>query len=433
VKSKSLSLSIIGALGPLVGLLVTGSAEASFDRSWPQWRGPLANGVAPHADPPIEWNETKNVKWKINLPGFGSSTPIIWGDRIFISTAIAKSTPAGRGRPNESHRFALLCLDRQTGKTLWQKVAREETPHEGHHQDHGFASASPVTDGEHVLAYFGSRGLYCFDLEGALKWAKDFGDMRTRNGFGEGASPTLHGNTVIVYWDHEGSDDFVVALDKRNGNELWRTRRSEATGWSTALVVEHAGRKQVIINATSKVRSYDFETGAPIWEIGGQASNTIPSPVSGEGIVYVTSGHRGSAMQAIKLGFTGDLTGAPGLLWTHNKSTPYVPSPLLVDGMLYFIGSNQPILSCFDAKTGKPHFEAQRLPGLFGVYASPLSAKDRVYVLGRDGTCVVLKKEPTWEILATNKLDDKTDGSIALAGNELFIRGHRTLYCIAGQ
>jgi outer membrane protein assembly factor BamB len=302
-------------------------------------------------------------------------------------------------------------------------------PHEGHHQDHGFASASPVTDGEHVLAYFGSRGLYCYDLEGNLKWEKDFGDMQTRNGFGEGSSPALHGNTVVAYWDHEG-DDFIIALDKRNGNELWRKPRNEATGWSTPLIVEHAGQRQVVINATGKVRGYDFATGNPIWEIGGQAANTIPSPVSADGIVYVTSGHRGSALQAIKLGFTGDLADTAALLWSHGKSTPYVPSPLLVDGLLYFIASNQPLLSCFDAKTGKPHFEAERLAGIFGIYASPVSAKDRVYVLGREGTCLVLKKGPTLEILATNKLNDKTDASIALVGNELFIRGHENLYCI---
>ena len=430
---KSNSRSGRWALATLAGLLVAGDAEANVDQSWHQWRGPFANGVAPHADPPIEWSESKHVKWKIGPPGFGSSTPIIWGNRIFLSTAIAKSTPVGRGKPTEAHQFALLCLDRQTGKTLWQKVARELAPHEGHHQDHGFASASPVTDGEHVLAYFGSRGLYCFDLEGNLKWEKDFGDMQTRNGFGEGASPTLHGNTVIVYWDHEGNDDFVVALDKRSGNELWRTPRNEATGWSTSLIVEHAGQKQVVINATGKVRSYDFATGQPIWEIGGQASNTIPSPVSGDGIVYVASGHRGSALQAIKLGFTGDLAGTAALLWNHNKGTPYVPSPLLVDGLLYFIAGNQPMLSCFDAKTGKPHFQTERLAGTFGIYASPVAAKDRVYVLGRDGVCLVLKKGPTMEVLATNKLDDKTDASMALVGNDLFIRGHRSLYCIGVQ
>jgi outer membrane protein assembly factor BamB len=429
VKSKFL----FEVVAPLASLLIAVNAEANISQSWHQWRGPSANGVAPHADPPLEWSETKNVKWKINLPGFGSSTPIIWGNRIFISAAIAKSTPIGRGSPTDTYQFVLLCLDRQTGKTLWQKVARELTPHEGHHQDHGYASASPVTDGEHVLAYFGSRGLYCFDLEGNLKWAKDFGDMQTRNGFGEGTSPALHGNTVVVYWDHEGSDDFVLALDKRNGSELWRTPRNEGTGWSTSLIVEHAGEKQVVINATGKVRSYDFATGRPIWEIGGQAANTVPTPVTGDGIVYVTSGHRGSALQAIKLGATGDLTGTAALLWSHGKNTPYVPSPLLVDGLLYFISSNQPLLSCFDAKTGRPHFEAERLAGLFGVYASPVSAKDRVYVLGREGVCLVVKKGPKMEVLATNKLDDKTDASIALVGNELFIRGHRSLYCIAGQ
>ncbi len=427
---------------------------------WPQWRGPLTTGVAPLADPPVTWSQTEHVKWKVNIPGSGDSTPIVWADRVFVLTAIPNGkklagnvsespprpsgneagpggAPTERGRMNaegldQVYQFAVLCLDRNTGKILWQKTAREEVPHEGHQQNNTFASASALTDGRVVLAFFGSRGLHCYDLEGNLKWSKDFGHMKTKMGFGEGASPALYGDTVIVNWDHEG-DDFIVALDKNTGKELWRTARNEGTGWSTPLVVEHGGKQQVVVNATGKVRSYDLADGKEIWSCAGQTVNAIPTPVADQDTVYITSGFRGHALFAIALGRSGDLTDSDAIRWKHDKSTPYVPSPLLVDNFLYFLANNDAKLSCFDARTGQAHFEAQPLEGLFSIYASPVAAKDRIYVLGREGTCVVVKKGPKLEILATNKIEDKTDASLALAGNELFLRGRAALYCIGNK
>jgi outer membrane protein assembly factor BamB len=431
---------------------------ANPQSNWPQWRGPLANGLAPQADPPLEWSETKNVKWKVKLPGKGTATPIVWGDRVFILSAIAperkvEAKPAepvttnaaaaggggrrqgggfGRGeKPTEIHEFVVVCLDRKTGKTLWQKTAKQEIPHEGHHQDHGFASASPVTDGEVVLAYFGSRGLHCYDLDGNLKWSKDFGDMITRAGFGEGASPALHGDTVVVNWDDETENDFIVALDKRTGKELWKNPRNEATGWSTPFIVEHGGKGQVIVSASGKVRGYDLASGKELWSCGGLGSNPIPTPVVDGDTVYVMSGHREPKLIAIALGRTGDLTGTDAVRWSYNKSTPYVPSPVLIGESLYFISGNTGKLSCFDVKTGQPRFEAEQLEGVFGTYASLVAVKDRIYVLGREGKCVVLKPGPKVDILASNKLDDRTDASVALVGREIFIRGQQNLYCIA--
>jgi outer membrane protein assembly factor BamB len=327
----------------------------------------------------------------------------------------------------------VLCLDRATGRTIWERTACEAVPHEGHHRDHGYASGSPVTDGQHVLAYFGSRGLYCYDMNGTLKWSKDFGDMRTRNGFGEGSSPALHGNTVVVNWDDESTNDFIMALNKESGEQLWRNPRNEGTGWSTPLIIEHDGRTQVIVNATTKVRSYDLKTGEEIWNCGGQTVNAIPSPVSDKDLVIAMSGFRGAAIRAIKLGATGELDATDSVLWKHNKSTPYVPSPLLVDDLLYFVSGNNGMLSCFDARKGVAHYEAERLEGVFGVYASPVAAAGHVYLLGRDGTCLVLKQGPKLEIISRNKIDDKTDASLALAGSDLFIRGHQSLYCIAAN
>jgi outer membrane protein assembly factor BamB len=427
----------------------SGAADPEAARNWPQWRGPFMTGVAPEAAPPLTWSETENIRWKREVPGAGTATPIVWGERVFILTAVntgkkaeapppAAVGPASGGPPSvkpggEIFQFKVLCLNRKDGKTLWEKVAREEAPHEGHHPDHGFASASPVTDGKVVLAYFGSRGLHCYDMDGQLKWSKDFGRMHTRNTFGEGASPALWGSTVVVVWDDETDNDFIVALDKQTGKELWRTPRNEATGWSTPLVVDYEGKPQVVVSATGKVRSYSLEDGKEIWECAGQTANAIPTPVASKDTLYATSGFRGSALYAIALGHSGDLAGTDAIRWVVKKNTPYVPSPLLVNGRIYVLSGNNAVLSCFEAASGAPVFEGEKLEGLSGVYASPVAAGDRVYVLGRNGVCVALKEGKKLEVLATNKLDDKSDSTPALVGKDIFIRGHQSLYCISAE
>lgn len=448
--------------------------RCAAEQNWPQWRGPQGTGVAPDANPPTSWSEEKNIKWKVKIPGRGTATPIIWEDRIFIQTAIAtgkktappanevaaateeKTTPTSeraqeakrdekgppgrkggfRGmrseKPTAIYQFVLLCLDRKTGEKRWQKVAREEVPHEGHHPDHGFSSSSPVTDGQYVYAFFGSRGLHCYDLDGNLKWQKDLGRMQTKLAFGEGSSPALRGDTLVVNWDHEG-DDFIVALDKRTGDERWRKPRDEDTSWATPLVVDHDGRAQVVTSATNKVRSYDLQTGDLVWEATGMTSNAIPTPVAAGEMVYVTSGFRGAALLAIRLGSTGDLTGTDAIAWSLRKATPYVPSPLLYGNRLYFFSGNNAVLSSFDAKTGEPIIDASRIEGLRGVYASPVGAGGHVYLVGRDGEGVVIKDADELEVVATNQLDERFDASPAIAGNELYLRGHEYLYCIAGE
>jgi len=427
-----LTASLVGLLGTAFGA----EQPRGWAENWPQWRGPLASGAAPLADPPLTWDEEHNVKWRVQVPGEGTSTPIVWGDRIFVLSAVesgrkaqATQTPTPDSKP--AFQFTVFCLDRRDGKALWKNVAREVAPHEGHHPDHGFASASALTDGEVLLAYFGSRGLHCYDMEGKLRWSKEFNQMRTRNGFGEGSSPALYGDTIVIYQDDETDNDFIAGVDRRTGKELWRTPRNEPTGWSTPLIVPYQGKSQAVVNATGMVRSYDIATGKEIWSCAGQTQNPIPSPVCDADTVYITSGFRGSALYAIALGRTGELTGTDAIRWSRSKNTPYVPSPLLVDQLLYTVTGNNPTISCVDSRTGAPHFEAERVDGINGIYASPVAAKGRVYILGRNGTCVVLKAGPKPEILATNKLSDKTDSSIALAGRDLLIRGHQNLYCIS--
>jgi outer membrane protein assembly factor BamB len=447
---KSLVLSIIGITAVLsFGLVVCPTAGAQSESraavgavatpgaaksKWTNWRGPLQTGEAPDARPPVVLSEQENLKWKTALPGSGSSTPIILGDRVFILAAIpvggASAAPAGRETSGEIRQFVVLCFDRPTGQERWRRVVREQRPIAGHHKDHGYASASPVTDGEVLIAHFNSYGTYGLDLEGKVLWETDLGDMRTRNDFGEGSSPALDGDLVVVLWDHEG-DDFIVALDKRTGKERWRQPRDEPTGWSTPLIVEHEGRKQVIANGTNRVRAYDLLTGEPLWDCAGQTANAIPTPVAAKGVVYATSGFRGSALQAIQLGRSGQITDANGLLWARNKGTPYVPSPLLYQGLLYYFAGNNAALSITSASDGEVHVDGERLEGIFGVYASPAAADGRVYVAGRDGSVWVLKAGPRVEVLSRAKFADGFDASPAPVGSELFLRGRGHLYCFA--
>jgi outer membrane protein assembly factor BamB len=419
------------------------SANDTADKFWPQWRGPYATGVSRSADPPIEWSETRNVTWKIEIPGRGSASPIVWGDRIFLLTAIPAGVtgpdshlPRGGISPRVAHQYKVLAINRADGRIVWERTAREEAPHEASHQDNGtWASASAITDGQHVIASFESRGIYCYDMNGALVWQKDLGDKRMRNEFGEGSTPALHGNTLVVVWDHyvKGAS-FIAALDKRTGNELWRVSRDEIDTWATPLIVEHEGLAHVIVPGMNRLRSYDLRSGAIIWETAGLTMNPIPSPVAANGMVFATSGFRGNSLKAIRLsGAKGDITGSPNVAWTLDRDTPYVPSPLLYDGVLYILKTNNGLLSAFDAATGTPHYVLQRLEQAANVFASPVGAAGRVYIPGRDGTTVVLKHGPAFEVLAENTLDDGFDASPAVVDRDLYLRGYKYLYAISSR
>ena len=404
------------------------AAQGTGEKFWPQWRGPHASGVSRSATPPIEWGEGKNIRWKIDLPGRGASTPVIWGDRVYVSTAV----PVGGTGARAQHRFLVMAVNRQDGKVVWQHTAREEAPHEGTHQEFGtMASASAVTDGQHVIASFESRGIYALDMNGKLVWQKDLGDKTMRNEFGEGSSPALYKDKLFIVWDHQG-ESFIVALNKATGAELWRSKRDEIDSWATPLVVESGGKAQVVTGAMRRVRAYDADTGAVVWETGGLTMNPIPSPVSADGLVFLMSGFRGNSLKAIKFGDAkGDITGTPNVVWSLDRDTPYVPSPLLYDGVLYFLKSNNGLLSAFEAKTGKPLYQAQRIDALPSVFASPVGAAGRVYLVGQQGTAVVLKHGPSLEVLATNTLKDKFDASPALVDREMYLRGYENLYCVA--
>ena len=442
----------LAALGVAAVLAVPAGAETS-PAHWPQWRGPDGTGAAPGSDPPLTWSDRSNVRYKVEVPGRGLASPVIWGDRIYLLTAVevppetaagepeaagegetaspgaASAPPPGRRRrgvsPDRELRFVVLALDRAGGEVVWERTAIQARPHEGTHTDGSWAAASAVTDGERIWASFGSRGIFCYSRDGKLLWQKQLGQMRTRNAFGEGASPALGDGILVVNWDHE-DDSFVVALDALTGEERWRQERDEPTSWSTPLIVEVAGKKQVVVSATGRVRGYDLATGAVVWEAGGMTLNTVPSPVSADGLVYVSSGFRGNALRAIRLaGAQGDVTDTEAVVWSYDKDTPYVPSPLLYRGVLYFLKHNQGILTALDAATGEAHYGPVRLEEIDGVYASPVGAAGRVYVAGRNGVTMVLEAGSEMKVLAVNRLDDRFDASPAVAEDEIYLRGRQ--------
>jgi outer membrane protein assembly factor BamB len=458
-----------------VALAMAPPAEKGY---WPYWRGPNTDGMA-IGDAPLHWSDNENVKWKIDIPGRGSSSPVLWGDQIFITTAIKTNTPAsskasaeplasfintnlggfggggfggggfggsrsgGRGGfgssgPQAEHKFVVLSIDRNTGKILWERTATTATPHEGHHAQYGsFASNSPVTDGKNVYAFFGSRGMYCYDMKGDLVWKKDFGvQMRMRMAFGEGMAPVISGDRLILVFDHEG-DSFMVVLDKNTGKEFWRVNRDERTNWAAPLVVDFEGKKQIVVNGTGKVRSYDFDSGKVIWECAGLGANTIPAPVRQDDLIFAMTGYQNPNLMAIRLGREGDLTGTDAIVWSQTRGNSYTPSPVIYDNKLYVLTDSGQI-SCYNARTGEPYYKQQRLPKSYQFKSSPVGANGKLYLASENDDVVVLKMGETYEVLATNTLSGQMFiATPAIADGDIFLRGQNrsqdaegTLYCI---
>jgi outer membrane protein assembly factor BamB len=411
--------------------------------NWPHWRGPNADGSAPGATPPTKWDVKTNVAWKAELPGRGSATPIVWGDRVFILTAIKgraakpeelpKVDPVFQVKtdpPANFYRFVVLCFDRRNGKQLWEKQVAEMVPHEGHHVTHSYAAGSPTTDGKLLYASFGSFGTYALDFDGNVKWSRtDLGRLHTRLGWGEAVTPVVHGGSLLLNHDQEANSK-LICLDAATGKTRWEAKRDEKTTWSTPLVIDFGGKMQVVTNGTTRVRSYDLATGEVLWQCGGMTVNPIPSPVRvGEAVVCM-SGYRGAAAVSVPLSATGDLGDKGKANWRHAAGTPYVPSPVKVGDQLYFTSTNEAVLTVLDAKTGKPVIDKERLPGAKSFYASPVAAGGHVYFVDRSGTTIVVKSGATLDVVAVNKLDDPIDASPAAVGRQLFLRGEKYLYCI---
>jgi outer membrane protein assembly factor BamB len=429
----------------LFGVVVLGAAPKL--EYWSYWRGPAADGMAV-GDAPLHWSDTQNIKWKAEIPGRGHSSPVIWGDRIFLTTAIktgaasapeppaAKPAPGARGPlvtpgPQVEHKFVVMCLDRKTGRTLWQQTAITAVPHEGYHSQYGsFASNSPVTDGKNVYAFFGSRGMYVYDMEGKLVWEKNFGvQMKMRMAFGEGLGPVISGDRLILVFDYEG-DSFMVVLDKNTGKEIWRVSRDEKSTWAAPLVYEFGGRKEILVAGSNKVVSYDFETGKVIWECAGLGANVIPHPVRQDDLVFVMSGYMNPNLMAIRLGREGDLTGTDAIVWSQTKGNSYTPSPVIYDNKLYVL-TDSGMVSCYNAKTGVPYYHQQRLPKAYSFKASPVGANGKLYLASESEDVIVLEMGEKFEVLATNTLADQMFiATPAITDGEIYLRGQNTLFCI---
>lgn len=443
----------IAALSFALGgsILVFGN---DLEKNWHQFRGPTGNGIAIEANPPTSWSPD-SAKWKVEIPGQGLSSPIVWDDKIIVLSAVkterkkeaaetdeqpqADEQPRGRGRgrgrgrsrrqpPSNYYEFAVFCIHRETGEQIWKTKVAEAVPHEAGHSTNSFASGSPITDGKHIWASFNSFGLYCLDMDGNIQWDRQFGKMRTRAGFGEGASPALYNDTVVLNWDHE-DQSFIEAMDAKSGETKWKKDRDEATSWSTPLIVEYNDQVQVITNGSTRVRSYDLANGDLIWECGGQTGNPIPTPMVIDDMVICMTGFRAQAAMGIPLSSQGDITGSDKIVWSRKDIGPYVPTGVLYQGTIYSTKGSSGILTAINAKTGQTIIDESRLSGISSLYASLVAANDHIYVTGRNGNTLVLKHGDQLEIVESNELGEPVDATPAIVGNQIFVRSHQHLYC----
>ena len=431
----SLTLLVISSL------TVVGSAA-----NWPQWRGPDGSGVSNEKNLPGEWSPAKNIKWKTAIDGRGHSSPIVWGNKIFVTTAVegevvpgAKAvTHTNEGKEflhpdsvgaDHKHTFKVVALNRDTGKILWESVAWEGTPFDNRHRKSSYAASTPATDGKLVYAFFGTEGLYAYDFNGKLAWKAQLGKLATV-GMGTGTSPILYENLVIVQCDEDnGESSFIVALDRKTGKEAWRTPRKVQVSWSTPLLVRTSTRSELITSGTEFIISYDPATGKELWRHKGVESNAIPSPVANSEMVFLVAGFPAKIAMAIKLGGSGDLTGTPNVPWKYAKGTAYVPSPILYGDYLY-LTTDRGILTCVDARTGEVKYEGGRIPIPATFTASPVAFEGKILMTSEDGDTFIVKAGPKHEILGTNSIGEAVYASPAIADGRIFIRGEKNLYCI---
>lgn len=427
----------------IVMISVSGAAAAA---NWPQWRGPDGSGISNEKNLPAEWTPTKNIKWKTPIAGRGHSSPIVWSNHVFLTTAIEGELVEGAKAPkhmmgdkeflhpdsvgaNRKHTFKVIALNRDSGKILWESVAWEGTPYDDRHRKSSYAASTPATDGKLVFAFFGAEGIYAYDFNGKLAWKAQLGKLGTV-GMGTGTSPILHDNVVIVQCDEEnGEASFIVALDKKTGKEVWRTPRKVQVSWSTPLLVKTAKRSELIASGTEHVISYDPATGKELWRHKGVESNAIPSPVANNEMVFLVAGFPAKIAMAIKLGGSGDLTGTPNVPWQYTKGTAYVPSPIVYGDYLY-LTTDRGILTCIDTKTGEVKYEGGRIPIPATFTASPIAFEGKILMTSEDGDTFIVKAGPKHEVIGTNSIGEAVYASPAVADGRIFIRGEKNLYCI---
>ena len=422
---------------------------AAAQEGWPRFRGPGALGVVEESGLPETWSTTENVAWVRDIEGFGWSSPIVWGDTVFLTTVVSTGeveAPLGglylggeRGVPSDEHRWLVYAIDAATGATRWEREVHRGIPPTSHHLKNTYASETPVTDGEHVYAYFGNVGLFSLTLDGRLLWSRQFDPVATRAGWGTAASPVLHGDRIYIVNDND-EQSYLVALSKETGAELWRVNRDEGTNWSTPYVWEHAEGAEIVTTGTDRVRSYDL-AGNPLWELTGMSSIVAPTPFSRFGLLYLSSGYIGDRQRpvyAIRPGARGDLTaseGGPlpaGVAWFQPRSGSYNTSPI-VYGDYYYTLLDRGYFTCHDARTGEEVYGRRRITVGAAFTASPWAYAGKIFALSEDGDTFVIKAGPEFEILATNPLDEFTMATPAIAHRSLFIRTASRLYRITDE
>lgn len=427
-------------------ILVSYSTATAKTSNWPQWRGPDGRGVSEEKGLPAEWTSTTNVKWKTPISGRGHSSPIVWGKKIFLTTSVDGETIPGRTPgvthkmsdgtdfvhpdavgANLRHTFKVVCLDRDSGKILWERVAYEGPVHDSRHKKASFASSTPATDGKYVFAFFGSEGLYAYDFKGKLMWKQELGKLGTAS-VGYGVSPILHKNLVIMQCDESGMNSFIAAFDKKTGKEVWRVARKVDVTWTSPVLVRAGNRTELVTAAAEAIIAYDPLTGKELWRHKGLESNAVPTPVVYNDLVVVTSGYPKKIALALKAGGNGDVTGK-NLIWTYNKGTAYVPSPIAYGEYVYLMTGNGSI-TALDARTGKVSYEAARVPKATTFLASPVAFEGKILLTSEEGDTYVLRAGPKHEVLRTNSLGEPVYASPAIAGGNIFIRGEKHLYAI---
>ncbi len=417
------------------------------DAHWPQFRGPDSSGSAASAKLPEKWSTSENVAWKADIPGKGWSSPIVWGDRVFVTT-VSSDEPGREPRkglyiqdlrgtiPTGTHHWQVQCLDLASGKELWRKEAHAGKPSFTIHLKNSYASETPVTDGKHVYAYFGNVGLFCYDFAGELKWSRTWDPVETRLGWGTAASPALHDGRIYLVNDND-KESYLVALDAATGKDIWRVKREEKSNWATPFVWKNDLRTEIVTAGTGKVRSYDLD-GKVLWELGPMSMTAIPTPFAAHGLLYVTSGYVMDStrpMYAVRPGAKGDISlkgeqkSNEFIAWSLPQIGPYHPTPVVVGETLYVL-YDRGLLAGFDAKTGRELLARTRLTGGTAYTASPWSAGGKLYCLSEDGDTLVIEPGSTLQILATNRLEEMALATPAIAGDRLLIRTQSKIYCV---
>jgi outer membrane protein assembly factor BamB len=447
-RAASICLTIVSA-----GVVWCAAGAGLSAQNWPSFRGPAASGVADGKEPTaVKWNAAtgENILWKTPLPGVAVSSPIVWGDRVFVSTAVSSDPASGirtglygdvePAKDVSKHSWKLVALDRRTGKVLWERVAHEGVPKTKRHPKSSQATATPVTDGRHVIVSFGSEGLYAYDVDGKLLWTRDLGVLNAGwfydpdYEWGVGSSPIIWKNLVIVQCDIQ-KNSFIAAFDVATGQPAWRTPREEIPSWSTPAIFEHNGRTELVTQATTFIRGYNPENGKELWRLGGNSEITIPTPIVGPGVIIVTNGYRGvQPIFAIKPGASGDITlkgdatTSEFIAWSTNRGGPYIPTPVIYGDLLYVLAING-VLAAYDVKTGQRVYQ-ERVAGGGSFSASPVAADGKLYLTSEDGDIFVVKAGPKYDLLATNPMGQIIMATPAIANGVIFVRGLKDVFAV---